>query len=158
MQLGKKLGVSALAVLGIAAGSGAMSAARAAEADDVVAASEGFYQALAVIDDGTAMGAVWAHAPYVTFIGPRSEVPIVGWEAQKQYWTKANTMFRKRAVALSDRHVHVEGALAWEVGVESADVELKDGTARHTANLVTNVYEKTEGRWLMVSHHAQPRP
>jgi ketosteroid isomerase-like protein len=138
--------------------SGHLSAVHAADTDDVAAASQGFYAALSVIDDGSAMSEVWAQTPYVTFVGPRSKSPIVGWDAQKNYWVNANKLFAKRDVTLSEQHLHVDGNLAWEVGQESADVELADGTARKTDNLVTNVFEKIDGKWLMVSHQAQPIP
>jgi len=35
---------------------------------------------------------------------------------------------------------------------------MKDGTIRRVDWLVTNVYEKIDHRWLMVSHHVQPKP
>jgi hypothetical protein len=35
---------------------------------------------------------------------------------------------------------------------------LKDGRDGKVDVLVTNVYEKVDGRWLIVSHHVQPKP
>jgi hypothetical protein len=49
--------------------------------EGVKAASGAFYEALAVMDDGAAMEKVWAHTPYVTYIGPRAKSIIVGWDA-----------------------------------------------------------------------------
>ena len=114
---------------------GTVSAAHATDTDDVAMASRGFYQALTVLDDGSAMAAIWAHEPYVTFIGPRSKAPIVGWDAQAKYWSTANSLFTKRDVTLSDQHLHVDGNLAWEVGKETADVELTDGASARPATL-----------------------
>jgi ketosteroid isomerase-like protein len=127
-------------------------------AEGVRAASKAFYQALAVLDDGTAMSKVWAQQPYVTFIGPRSKTVMVGWEAQKQYWLKNNEAFAARKASITEERIHVNGNLAWEMGVEIGDVKMKDGTARKVDHLVTGVYERIDGRWLKVSHHAQPRP
>jgi ketosteroid isomerase-like protein len=59
---------------------------------------------------------------------------------------------------LVDVHVHVVGNLAWEIGVETGQAQLKDGAMRKVDWIVTNVYEKIDGRWLMVSHHVQPKP
>jgi ketosteroid isomerase-like protein len=126
--------------------------------DGVRAASKAFYAALAVLDSETAMEKVWAHTPYVTFIGPRSKAVIVGWEAQKQYWQENIKAVAERNVSLAEPRIHVNGNLAWEMGVETGNVKLKNGTASRVDNLVTNVYERIEGRWLMVSHHAQPKP
>jgi hypothetical protein len=67
----------------------------AADIDGVKAASKAFYATLSVLDDGTAMGTVWANAPYVTYVGPRSQSIIVGWDAQKKYWDGFNNLSRK---------------------------------------------------------------
>jgi ketosteroid isomerase-like protein len=133
-------------------------AQQAADIDGVKAASKAFYDAVVVVDDGTAMEKVWAQTPYVTYVGPRSTAIIVGWEAQRKYWIKFNKPFAQRTVALVDAHVHVVGNLAWEIGTESGLAQMKDGTIRKVDWMVTNVYEKIDGRWLTVSHHVQPKP
>jgi hypothetical protein len=84
-------------------------AQQAADIDGVKAASKAFYDAVVVVDDGTAMEKVWAQTPYVTYVGPRSTAIIVGWEAQRKYWIKFNKPFAQRTVALVDAHVHVVG-------------------------------------------------
>jgi hypothetical protein len=53
----------------------------AADVDGVKAASKEFYAALAVLDNGEAMEKVWAHTPYVTYVGPRHKSVLVGWDA-----------------------------------------------------------------------------
>jgi ketosteroid isomerase-like protein len=131
----------------------------AGDLEGVKAASKAFFSALEVIDDGTAMAKVWAHTPYVTFDGPRSKVIIVGWDAQKEYWIDNNRRFATRQTVLLDQHIHVNGNLAWEMGLETGENTLKDGRTSRSDFLVTNVYEKqADGRWLIVSHHAQPKP
>jgi ketosteroid isomerase-like protein len=131
---------------------------QAADIEGVRAASKAFYEAIVVVDDGTAMQKVWAQKPYVTYVGPRSTAIIVGWDAQKQYWIEFNKPFAQRTVALVDAQVHVVGNLAWEIGAESGLAQMKDGTTRKVDWFVTNVYEKIDGRWLTVSHHVQPKP
>jgi hypothetical protein len=37
-------------------------------------------------------------------------------------------------------------------------VKMKDGGTWKVDLIVTNVYEKLDGRWLIVSHHVQPKP
>ena len=147
-----------IAALLIAFPAGCAFAQQAADIDGVKAASKAFYQAVVVVDDGTAMEKVWAKTPYVTYVGPRSAAVIVGWEAQKQYWIEFNKPFVQRTVALVDAHVHVVGNLAWEMGAESGLAQMKDGSTRKVDWFVTNVYEKIDGRWLTVSHHVQPKP
>ena len=129
-----------------------------ADVEGVKAASIAFYAALAVLDDGTAMGKLWAHTPYVTYVGPRAKSIMVGWDAQKKYWMDTNKLFSQRKVSLLDQHIHVNGNLAWEMGQESGPTKLKDGKEAKADYIVTNVYEKLDGRWLMVSHHVQPKP
>lgn len=133
-------------------------AQQGADIDGVKAASKAFYEAVVVVDDGTAMEKVWAQTPYVTYVGPRSTAIIVGWEAQKKYWIEFNEPFLQRSVALVDAQVRVVGNLAWEIGAESGLAQMKDGSTRKVDWIVTNVYEKIDGRWLTVSHHVQPKP
>jgi ketosteroid isomerase-like protein len=133
-------------------------AEQAADVEGVAVASKAFYEALVVIDDGSAMANVWAQTPYVTYVGPRNTSIIVGWEAQKKYWVEFNSAFALRTVKLVDAQVRVVGNLAWEIGTESGQARMKDGSNRKVDWIVTNVYEKIGSRWLVVSHHVQPKP
>jgi ketosteroid isomerase-like protein len=133
-------------------------AQKEAGADGVKAASKAFYAALAVLDDGSAMEKVWANKPYVTFVGPRSKTLGVGWDALKKYWLENNKAFAERNVSLTEQRIHVNGNLAWEMGVESGNAKMQNGNSSKVDNFVTGVYERIDGRWLKVSHHAQPKP
>jgi ketosteroid isomerase-like protein len=152
------LSLSAITTLGFALLAGGAVAQQAADVEGVKAASKAFYAALAVLDNGEAMEKVWAHAPYVTYVGPRAKTILVGWDAQKKYWQDTNKLFSQRNVTLSDQHIHVNGNLAWEMGQESGTAKMKDGKDNPPDYIVTNVYEKIDGRWLIVSHHVQPKP
>ena len=152
------LSLSAITAFGLALLPGNAVAQQAADMEGVKAASKAFYAALAVIDNGEAMDKVWPHTDYVTYVGPRSKSIIVGWDAQKEYWADTNKLFSSRNVTLSDQHIHVNGNLAWEMGQESGTPKMKDGKDEKVDYIVTNVYEKVDGRWLTVSHHVQPKP
>ena len=123
------LSLAATATLGLALLPRNATAQQAADMEGVKAASKAFYTALAVLDNGEAMEKVWAHTPYVTYVGPRAKSIIVGWDAQKKYWEDTNKLFASRNVTLSDQHIHVNGNLAWEMGQESGDQKLKEGAA-----------------------------
>ena len=69
-----------------------------------------------------------------------------------------NKLFAQGESSLGDVHGHVNGNLAWEMGQEGGTLKLKDGKEIKADYIVTNVYEKIDGRWLMVSHHVQPKP
>ena len=152
------LSLCAITALGLAVLSGNAIAHQAADMDGVQAASKAFYAALTVNDNGEAMEKVWAHTPYVTLVAPRSKSIMVGWDAQKKHWVKTKKRFSQINVTLSDQHIHVNGNLAWEMGQESGTLKFKDDREGKVDFLVTNVYEKIDGRWLMVSHHVQPKP
>jgi ketosteroid isomerase-like protein len=152
------LTTSAIGALSLVLLSGNALGQKAADMDGVKAASKAFYEALAVLDNGEAMEKVWAHTPYVTYVGPRAKTIIVGWDAQKKYWVDTNKLFSERKVTLSDQHIHINGNLAWEMGQESGTPKMKDGAEGKADYIVTNVYEKIGGRWRMVSHHVQPKP
>ncbi len=151
------LSLCAIAALGLTVLSGS-AIAQATDMDGVKAASNAFYTALMANDRGEAMKEVWAHTPYVTYVGPRSKAITVGWDNLSKNWEESETRFSQIDVTLSDQHIHVNGNLAWEMGQESGTLRLTDGREGKIDFLVTNVYEKLDGRWLIVSHHVQPKP
>jgi len=144
--------------LGLVLRSGNAFAQQAADTEGVKAASKAFYAALAVLDDGEAMDKVFGHTPYVTYVGPRAKSIIVGWDALKKYWPEANKLFSSRNVSLSESHIHVNGNLAYEIGQETGQPVFKDGRVEKVDYIASNVYEKIDGHWLMISHHVQPKP
>jgi ketosteroid isomerase-like protein len=83
---------------------------------------------------------------------------MVGRDAQKKYWPENNKNFELRKVSIKDAQIHVNGNLAWEMGVETGEARLKNANPTKVNNFVTGVYERIDGRWLKVSHHAQPIP
>ena len=147
----------AIVLLGLAA---PLDKATAQEADlkGVKTASNAFYAALMAKDRSEAMRKVWANKPYVTYVGPGSRTITVGWESLSKYWSKTETQFSKVDVTLSDQHLHRNGNLAWEMGQESGTLTFSDGKEAKIDFFVTNVYEKLDGRWYLVSHHVQPKP
>ena len=57
-----------------------------------------------------------------------------------------------------DTQIHVNGNVAWVTGMEASEGKMKDGSAFGGTNLFTSVFEKSDGRWLMVLHHANRLP
>ena len=152
------LSLSAITVLGLALLSGNAIAQQAADMEGVKAASKAFYVALAAVDGGAAMEKVWARTPYVTYVGPRNKSVLIGWDAVRKYFEETDKLFSQRTVSLGDQHIHANGNLAWELGQETGSTKMKDGKEGKADYIATNVYEKIDGRWLMVSHHVQPKP
>jgi hypothetical protein len=107
------LSLSAITALGLALLSDNALAQQTADVEGVKAASKAFYAALAALDNGASMEKVWAHTPYVTYVGPRAKTIIVGWDAQKKYWVDTDP-----TVLAEKRHV-VRPAYSrqWQPGV-----------------------------------------
>jgi ketosteroid isomerase-like protein len=105
------------------------------------------------------MKSLWAHSPNVVDVGPTSKSIAHGWAAVDAAWDAGFSSFPSRSVALTESYLQTDGKLAWEVGNENGTIKGKDGIERKIDVIVTNVYEKQQdGRWLMVSHHVQPKP
>jgi len=144
-------------------GIGSAHAQTGTDVADVTAANNAFYAAFSALD-AAAMEKVWAHESYVTSIGPRSKVVLTGWaavlESSKNFMTALlkTVDVAQRSVIPVDAQIHINGNVAWIVGQETVNNRLKDGTQTTGANFVTNVFEKKDGHWLMVSHHAHTLP
>jgi len=69
-------------------------AQQTADIDGVKAASKAFYEAVVVVDDGTAMEKVWAQTPYVTYVGPRSTAIIVVGRLKRNTGPSSTSRFR----------------------------------------------------------------
>lgn len=121
----------------------------------VNAASQVFIAAISARDI-RAMEKVWAHESYVTFIGPLSTTVVVGWNGVKKAWGMRFSQFDRVTISVAESHVHTNGKVAWAVGIEKVQLLRKNGDTLSFDAFVTNVFEKRDGRWLMVSHHATP--
>ena len=75
-----------------------------------------------------------------------------------KYWEEFDDVFTSIDVTLSELHLHVNGEVAWEIGEEIGKATMKNGAVRKIDHLATNVFEKINGQWLMVSHHANRKP
>jgi len=148
-----------LLLLGVSLPAGdAASQEKARQTSDVErlnAASQVFIAAISARDIG-AMDKVWAHEPYATFIGPLSTTIVVGWDGVRKAWEMRFGQFDRVAISLMESHVHTDGNVGWAVGIETVQLLRKNGETLSFDAFVTNVFEKQDGRWLMVSHQATP--
>jgi ketosteroid isomerase-like protein len=64
--------------------------------------------------------------------------------------------FDRVRISLGESYVRTNEKVAWAVGVEKVELLRKDGKTLGFNAFVTNVFEKHDGRWLMVSHQATP--
>jgi ketosteroid isomerase-like protein len=130
-------------------------ARQTSDVDRVNAASQVFIAAISARDI-RAMDKVWAHESYVAFMGPLSTTLVVGWDGVRKAWEMRFNQFDRVTVSLAESHVHTNGNVAWAVGVEKVRLLRKNGDTLSFDAFVTNVFEKRDGLWLMVSHQATP--
>jgi ketosteroid isomerase-like protein len=117
----------------------------------VTAANLAFDTALSARDID-AMERVWAAEPYVIAVHPASKALIVGWDAVRKSWEATFGRFAEISVSMKEPQTHVGQNVAWVVGMESVQGKSKDGDAVSFMAFTTNMYEKRNGRWLMVLH------
>jgi ketosteroid isomerase-like protein len=125
------------------------------DVEQVNAASRVFVAAIAARDI-QAMDKVWAHKSYAAFIGPLSTSIVVGWDGVRKAWEMRFGQFDRVTILLVESHVHINGKVAWAVGIEKVELLRKDGKILAFDAFVTNVFENRGGRWLLVSHQATP--
>ena len=130
-----------------------------ADAEAVEAANRAFYEA-ASARDLARMDAVWAHEPYVRVIHPTSRSVEVGWEAVRASWQRLFGDLAEITVAMPEPHVRVADEMAWEACTERFRGRRGSGEEVTATLLGTSVFERSDGRWLMVHHHVSvpPRP
>ncbi|HEY3198747.1 MAG TPA: nuclear transport factor 2 family protein [Nitrospirales bacterium] len=118
--------------------------------DEVTKANQGFYEAFESLDIRQ-MDMRWAQEDYVTCIHPGWDVRA-GWPEVRDSWVRIFNNTFSMEFRLSDIMIQVAGDIAWVLCRENIKNK-QDGETQEAQVLVTNIYEKVEGRWLMVHHH-----
>jgi len=123
------------------------------ERQAVTAANEAFYRAFETLEIKE-MEKVWLRASYIKCVHPGWPL-LRGWGPIMTSWERifANT-FGMRFM-LNDVHVEVSGSLGWVVLIEDLEARGYEGVSRSEI-LTTNLFEKRDGQWFIVHHHASP--
>jgi len=123
------------------------------ERQAVTAANEAFYRAFETLEIEE-MEKVWLRASYIKCVHPGWPL-LRGWGPIMTSWERifANTFGMR--FTLSDVHVEVSGSLGWVVLIEDLEARGYDGVSRSEI-LTTNLFEKRDGQWFIVHHHASP--
>jgi uncharacterized protein (TIGR02246 family) len=156
---------TAASLIGLAAaalgGGGTKAHAQPSDAEAVRAAASAFYAALNARDI-RAMEAVWSRDADPVLIAPASRSPVVGWEAVRRSFEEAWRRFAEFSVTVREPmrvRVGREGALV--VAVTPVRTKLRGGGGGNAVSytaLGTTVFERRDGRWLVVHHHASQVP
>ncbi|MEK6661517.1 MAG: nuclear transport factor 2 family protein [candidate division NC10 bacterium] len=117
----------------------------------VLEVNANFYRAFESLDIQR-MAVVSARADHVRCVHPGRSL-LSGWEAVKASWELIFSNTKEIRFTLTDVRVQIRGTMAWVVLTENLLSQVQqDVTA--TSILATNFYEKTNGIWQMVHHHA----
>jgi len=123
------------------------------ERQAVAAANEAFYRAFETLEIKE-MEKVWLRASHIKCVHPGWPL-LRGWGPIMTSWERifANTFGMR--FTLSDVHIEVSGSLGWIVLIEELESRGYEGVSRSEI-LTTNLFEKRDGLWFIVHHHASP--
>lgn len=123
------------------------------ETKAVIAANEAFYRAFETLDVQE-MEKVWLRASHIKCVHPGWPL-LCGWGPIMMSWQRifANTF--SMHFTPTDVRVEVLGSLAWVVLIEDLESRGDEGSSR-VQILATNLFEKRDGTWFIVHHHASP--
>ncbi len=116
-------------------------------------ANAAFYRAFESLDLAR-MEAVWLRAPHVKCVHP-GWCLLAGWGPVMESWARIFTNTLAMRFTLSGVQVHVHGDLAWVVCTEQLESRHRDGKMNAEVQ-ATNIFARSEGRWLLVYHHGSP--
>ena len=142
---------------------GAAAQGRQAPPDEagVRAAASAFYAALNARDI-RAMEALWAPDADVVMIhpsGPFDRAPTVGSEAVRRSFAEAWPRFAEWSVRVDGMRVRVGQGWAAVLATTPVHVRMQGEDAAHDyAALATILYERRDGRWLIVHQHVSQPP
>jgi ketosteroid isomerase-like protein len=111
-----------------------------------------FYEAFEARDI-TRMERVWSRSQHARCIHPGWE-PVVGWPDIRQSWVDIFQTMKSIDFTLEDVHVEVSESTAWVNLVAHAELETEDDEAFETSVVATSIFERSEGQWYVVLHHA----
>jgi len=122
---------------------------------DILRANAQFYTALAEADLA-AMSELWHHDQATECVHPGWD-RLRGWPAIRESWHRIFQNQGSLPIHISDPLVHWRGDMAWVTCYEN--ISLREGpSVQISQTLATNIFERIEGRWRMVIHHASPAP
>jgi ketosteroid isomerase-like protein len=100
----------------------------------------------------------WVHDQNVTVIHPSSKAVIVGWEAVRKSYAEQPARHKEFAVLMENPHITIVKGTALVVGMEKINTILANGQVADLSAMATSVYEKRDGKWLLIHHHGSRTP
>ena len=126
--------------------------------DEVRNASNQFYSALNKMVNGSSqsLSDIWLHSPAVTTMHPIGGREV-GWKDVWATWDQTAKVASDGRVKLEDQIIRVVGDIAYEIGIENAEIMLAGQKVTDQVR-VTNIYQKEGGTWKIVHHHSDLSP
>ncbi len=126
--------------------------------EDVRKASKQFYNALSSMANGNSdqIGEIWSHDETATAMHPIGGRDV-GWKAVKKSFEQVAGLATEGKVGLKDQLIRIVGDVAYELGIEIGEFKLA-GNQVNIEHRVTNIYQRKNGVWKMIHHHADTSP
>jgi len=149
-----KRAVTILAVLSISS----VLVTEAAMADDKQAVRAAVDQWFVVLNamlngDPKPLAQIYSHADDVTYMGAEGTYRV-GWEATYADWKTQAEKAKGGKIEGSDIHMVVSGDMAAAQHYTQGQVTGADGKVTDSKLRETSVFRKEDGKWKMISHHA----
>jgi len=127
------------------------------EIEAVEEVNERFYRALEN-SDLAEMSGVWLHRDWVKCVHPGWDL-IIGWEKVRESWEQIFTGATGMRVSFTDIDLKIEGDIALLNCYENLAIFLDSTSAPVSARTTaTNLFQRVEGEWRMIHHHASQVP
>ncbi len=127
-----------------------------AQEADVKAALDASQAAIHSLNIGD-IAKVWSHAADVTLVNPLDKTVAVGWDAVKSRWEAVFTFVSGVDIKQTDGpYITVTDNIARAVGIVHVTVHFKSQDPKESNYVETDVLQKQDGHWLVVSHTAKP--
>jgi len=121
--------------------------------EEVLSANRTFYAALHSLDLSQ-MAQVWSHEDWIRCMHPGWDL-LVGWDEVQGSWQEIFNSTDQMMVSISRTLVHVAGDVAWVSCLENVTTAFQN---EFNSALVeaTNIFQRRQGRWVLVHHHTTP--
>lgn len=123
------------------------------DAETVRGVNRRFYEAVSK-QNLLVMEEIWAHDPHVRCVHPGWRL-LEGWDAIRDSWRTIFTSSICLTVVPEEPRVTVLGPTAIVTCREKISTVTLDGSTVSAAE-ATNVFERRDGRWHLIHHHASP--
>ncbi|HXW16099.1 MAG TPA: nuclear transport factor 2 family protein [Terriglobia bacterium] len=121
--------------------------------EEVLAANRTFYTALHTLDISL-MAQVWLHENWVKCLHPGWDL-LLGWDEVHGSWEEIFRSTDQMMVSISRPLVHVAGDVAWVSCLENVTTASPKNFSSALVE-ATNIFQRRQGRWLLVHHHTTP--